>query len=330
MATALQVVDAPGLARYEQACQALAEAKSVDEVRNILNPAEAMRAYAKQAKNKQLEIDAAEIRIRAERRLGELMAAQRETVGLNAGAAAGGEKEGPRGLYINPRDERPTLAEAGIDKNLADRARKLAAIPEEKFEGMVSGWRGRVEEENERVTVNLLKEGDKHIRGTFGAGENEWYTPAEYIERARRAMGGIDLDPASSEYANQTVRAERFYSIDDDGLALDWTGRIWLNPPYSRDDVSRFAEKAVEEWRAGRMAAGIVLVNNYTDTGWFHLLARAATAACYTRGRIRFVSPRGEADSPIQGNTFFYFGSEAERFLAEFSDCGICYLEVAA
>ena len=50
------------------------------------------------------------------------MQAQRETVGLAQGASAGGRKEGPRGSYLDPRDTRPTLAEAGIDKHLADRA----------------------------------------------------------------------------------------------------------------------------------------------------------------------------------------------------------------
>jgi len=69
---------AGSLQRYDAACRALAEAKSVDEVKDIRNQAEAMRAYAKQAKNKQLEIDASEVRFRAERRIGELMAAQRE------------------------------------------------------------------------------------------------------------------------------------------------------------------------------------------------------------------------------------------------------------
>lgn len=66
-----------GMLRYEAACRALAEAKSIDEVKDFRNKAEAMRAYAKQAENKQLETDAAEIRIRATRRLGELMAATR-------------------------------------------------------------------------------------------------------------------------------------------------------------------------------------------------------------------------------------------------------------
>jgi len=68
---------------------------------------------------------------RAIRRGGELIQAQRETVGLNRGAKGSkvtGSKRDPL------KDDRPTLAEAGIDKRLADRARKYAAIPEAEFE----------------------------------------------------------------------------------------------------------------------------------------------------------------------------------------------------
>lgn len=114
-------------------------------------------AYAHQAKNKQLEVDAAEIRFRAERRLGELIQAQKETVGL----AKGGQpyQSAPTGSAEEPVDRAPTLAEAGIDKKLSSRAQKLAAIPEQEFESHIGEWRSRVERETERVTTNLLREG---------------------------------------------------------------------------------------------------------------------------------------------------------------------------
>lgn len=68
------------LAKYDAACRAVAAAKSVEEVRKIRNEAEAFRAFAKQAKDRTLELDAAEIRIRAERRLGEIISAQKKTI----------------------------------------------------------------------------------------------------------------------------------------------------------------------------------------------------------------------------------------------------------
>lgn len=63
---------------------------------------------------------------------------------------------------------------------------------------------------------------------------NEWYTPLKYIEAARAVMGGIDLDPASNESAQQWIKAKQFYIKDDDGLHKPWYGRLWLNPPYGR------------------------------------------------------------------------------------------------
>ena len=101
------------LVKYDAACLALAEARNVDEVKEISNKAEAMRAYARQAKNKDLEVDAAEIGLRAKRRLGEIIILQKETVGL--------AKSGPKPEFGSPSEPNrvPTLAEVGISKKLS-------------------------------------------------------------------------------------------------------------------------------------------------------------------------------------------------------------------
>lgn len=143
------------LVRYEAACKALAEARAVDEVQDIRNKAEAMRVYGMQAKNKTLEVDAAEIRIRAERKLGELLAQQKAGPGLNTGARGIGKSAVPTG------NRTPTLAEAGIDKKLSSRAQKMAAVPAAEFEAEVGEWRQRVQAENARVTTRLEKAGER-------------------------------------------------------------------------------------------------------------------------------------------------------------------------
>ena len=66
------------LIKYDSACRALAEVSSVDEVKDILDRAVKLKLYGKIAENKQLERDAVALRLRAERRLGEMMAEQGE------------------------------------------------------------------------------------------------------------------------------------------------------------------------------------------------------------------------------------------------------------
>ena len=91
----------PALPRYDSARRALAEAKAVDEVKMLRDKAIALKVYAKQAQDKTLEEDAAEIRLRAERRLREMMAEQKATVGTNQGGWTEHEAKS-RGLSENP------------------------------------------------------------------------------------------------------------------------------------------------------------------------------------------------------------------------------------
>jgi N6-adenosine-specific RNA methylase IME4 len=119
------------LTKYDAACRALAEAHRIDEVKDFRDKYFAMEVYAKQARNGELIAHATAIRKRAERRLGELMAEDRK---------AGKLAKGTRGSRIKGARvaSGPTLADQGIDKHLADRARKAAEMPEEKFEEHVA------------------------------------------------------------------------------------------------------------------------------------------------------------------------------------------------
>jgi hypothetical protein len=94
------------IARYDAACRALAEARSVDDVREIVNFAGGQRAYAKMAKKSKPGSRRLRIRKRAERRLGDMMQEQRETVGL---AMPGGDMR-PEHRVAKKPDAIPTLA----------------------------------------------------------------------------------------------------------------------------------------------------------------------------------------------------------------------------
>jgi len=303
------------LIKYDAACKALTEAKSVDEVKHIRDIAEAMRAYARQAKNKVLELDAAEIRIRAERRVGEMIAAQKATVGL---AKPPGKK---REIGSEP-DPIPALADAGIDKHLADRARKLARLPEVEFNARLGNLRERVEADNERVTIDLLRTA-AHV--SHASGENEWYTPVYLIEAARKTMGGIDCDPASSAVANKIVKAKRFYTTEDDGRSQDkWGERVWMNPPYAQPLVDDFATSLVERVTRGEVTQACVLVNNATETAWFQRMLGVASAVCFLSGRVRFIDADGEpSGAPLQGQAVVYVGPKPTTFGVAFGAHGV-------
>lgn len=84
-----------------------------------------------------------------------------------------------------------------------------------------------------RADVMRKIETAKKPHVTNNSNDDEWYTPAQYIEAARKVLGTIDLDPASNDFANETVKATTYYTEETDGLAQEWYGNIWMNPPYS-------------------------------------------------------------------------------------------------
>lgn len=154
------------------------------------------------------------------------------------------------------------------------------------------------------------------------SGENEWYTPPDYIARARSVMGRIDLDPASSEIANRAVGASKFYTAEDNGLSKFWAGRVWMNPPYASELIGKFISKYVEHVNNGDISEGIVLVNNATETNWFKELASVSSAVVFPKGRVRFLDPEGNPGAPLQGQAVLYVGPNTDKFLSEFIGFG--------
>jgi len=162
--------------------------------------------------------------------------------------------------------------------------------------------------------------GEVHNHLAKGTGENEWYTPLEYIQLARKVMGSITLDAASSAEAQKRVCADNYFSKADNALAQPWYGNVWLNPPYSRDLMGLFIEKLIAE--LANVDQLILLTHNYTDTQWFQGAEEHAARICFTAGRVRFVDRQGAVSSPTQGQAFFYFGRRLKKFETVFGDIG--------
>jgi phage N-6-adenine-methyltransferase len=266
--------------------------------------ADALISYAAKVKDWPLLESAIDLKIEQQR---EFVRWWDETVSIGHGLGRGHKKVSVSETFL-PADQADALT--GIDKV------------------QVSRWRKRLGDEakyrDQQIQAAYRKAGlePEANHRAEGTGENEWFTPEQYIEAAREVMGGIDLDPATHPIAQKIIGAERFFTADDDGLKQHWHGRVWLNPPYAQPLIGQFAAKLVEEISAGRVAQAIMLTHNYTDTSWFHQAEAAADLICFTRGRIKFVDADGDECAPTQGQAFFYHGPAGDSFRLIFSQFG--------
>lgn len=197
------------LSRYEVAERAIAAAEAVDEVLEIRSQAEAWRAYAKQAKNRDLEIKAARIRFRAERRLGEMLLASDRAKGGRPGDKTCSD---PERVFEAP----PTLAEAGIDRKLSSRAQRLAAMDRAEFERALERQAEEMRAGQGRVAMDLLKvgaeeKGRAHRRNVAAVLSEQSaalpsgpMVPAVYLDPPWRRQGGIGDRAYENHYPTMT------------------------------------------------------------------------------------------------------------------------------
>jgi hypothetical protein len=164
----------------------------------------------------------------------------------------------------------------------------------------------------------MLQKSSNSLR--YQTGSNEWYTPANIIERARCVMGGIDLDPASSQAANRIVGATEYYDEVDDGLRQNWYGNVWCNPPYGKL-AKQFTERALMDYLEGRITQFILLLNSgVLESAWFQPLWKPPI--CILRGRLRFLSPVSVSKGPTHGSILVYRGPNERSFIINFQDIG--------
>ncbi len=172
--------------------------------------------------------------------------------------------------------------------------------------------------------------GTKRFTHDDVAEENERYTPPYYINLAKKVMGGIDLDVASCEMANQNVEAPHFYSRKESGLTHNWYGRIWCNPPYGSTEHGNnsvatfqrlFIEKALAEYEAGHFSQGILLLlGNVIYTTYFPPLFYHTL--CLNKHTLWFSDPLGRRIHSGWGNVFVYMGDNVQSFVEVFRTIG--------
>lgn len=185
-----------------------------------------------------------------------------------------------------------------------------------------------------------------HAHEHLDSGDTEHYTPERIVEAARLTLGGIDLDPASCEEANRVVNATRFYTKEDNGLVLPWSGRVWLNHPFGKEEEPckpgcrkkscdkrgchlterkpgnvDWINKLIASYLLGDIEAACCITWANVDTEWFRPLL--AFPQCFPHGRVHYRQPGGEtANSAPKGSVITYLGEEVDRFASAFESIG--------
>lgn len=293
----------------------LAEIKTVEDGINYLNKLAAIEIWVKaEKKDAELQNIVAEQKLRTQRILGELIAD-----GQKRGEIAE-RGESKYNSLVTDNDKR-TLPELGIDnRNNASNWKKIASIPAYDFEKFIEEKKSAVDGAVAELTTAGALRLAKGAHVSNNSGENEWYTPGEYTEAARSVMGSIDLDPASTPFANEHIKAKKIFTEKEDGTQQKWFGNIWMNPPYSQPLINDFIDKLETE----SFNQAIVLVNNATETKWGQKLLSLSNAVCFPEKRIRFINPELNSASPLQGQMICYIGSNYKSFIKEFRPFGIC------
>ena len=126
--------------------------------------------------------------------------------------------------------------------------------------------------------------GHKAIGGhqSAAAKSTTWLTPPEVLD----ALGGwqsFDLDPCAAPLPRPWPTARRMNAeADGDGLALEWSGRVFLNGPYGA---------ALAQWLAkmGDHGRGTALMFARTETDMFHReVWERAHGLLFLEGRLHF------------------------------------------
>ena len=188
------------LVHFERAYRALQQASSIDEAKDIRDKAEAARAYARQiGLSLEMQNQCCEIKLRAERRMGELLGAS--------------PRQKP-GQYQRSHDATvaPALAEMGVSKTQSSRWQALARLPKREFEGFITETKGAGRELTTTAALKLAKQREARQQ-VFGLEEEgtprargKVATSLEALAKSKTRFGCILADPPW-RYGNQGTRA---------------------------------------------------------------------------------------------------------------------------
>lgn len=133
---------------------------------------------------------------------------------------------------------------------------------------------------------------------------DDWYTPKWIID----TLGPFDCDPCAPPIEVRPYQiAPIAYTKDDDGLAHEWQGTVWMNPPYSRVLLRQFCEKM------SAYGNGIaLLVNRQDNLLWQEVIFPSAKSMIFMRHRVKFIRPDGTTGSPFFGSCLVAWGDECD------------------
>ena len=182
------------------ATQMLAEVRTIDDAKQLMDVAAAAEYYAKKHKlGSQAVAYAKEIKERAKDKLGAFW----KVAEKNQGAAAGGEKQGPRGSYTKPRDKTPTLADLGMSKKVASEAVALNSLPEPVKQSVFMGEKtltqAKREVKKEQISQSLPTLPTGKYRVIYAD------PPWKYHDEMTINPDSEDYGPADAHYPQMTI-----------------------------------------------------------------------------------------------------------------------------
>lgn len=126
----------------------------------------------------------------------------------------------------------------------------------------------------------------------FSSATDMWATPQDLFDRLDAEFHfttDVCALPENAKCAN-------YFTPEVDGLAQDWTGTCWMNPPYGRE-IGRWVRKAHDAAASGK-ATVVCLLPARTDTAWFHDYVLRGGVLRYIRGRLKFGDAKNAAPFP--------------------------------